>query len=59
VPIPGTKRIAYLEENLGAVDVDLSSEDIARLDAVTAVGERAGRPDLDQPQHPAAAWLTR
>jgi aryl-alcohol dehydrogenase-like predicted oxidoreductase len=44
VPIPGTKRIAYLEENLGAVDVDLSSEDIARLDAVTVVGERAGDP---------------
>jgi aryl-alcohol dehydrogenase-like predicted oxidoreductase len=44
VPIPGTKRIAYLEENLGALDVDLSSEDIARLDAVTAVGERAVDP---------------
>jgi aryl-alcohol dehydrogenase-like predicted oxidoreductase len=44
VPIPGTKRIAYLEENLGALDVDLSSEDIARLDAVTAVGERAADP---------------
>jgi aryl-alcohol dehydrogenase-like predicted oxidoreductase len=40
VPIPGTKRVAYLEENLGAVDVELSSDDLARLDAVTAVGER-------------------
>jgi aryl-alcohol dehydrogenase-like predicted oxidoreductase len=44
VPIPGTKHIAYVEENLGAVDVDLSSDDIARLDAVTAVGERAVDP---------------
>jgi len=44
VPIPGTKRITYLEENLGAVDVALSSDDIARLDAVTAVGERAVDP---------------
>jgi aryl-alcohol dehydrogenase-like predicted oxidoreductase len=44
VPIPGTKRIAYLEENLGAVDVDLSSDDIARLDAVTAAGERTPDP---------------
>jgi aryl-alcohol dehydrogenase-like predicted oxidoreductase len=44
VPIPGTKRIAYLEENLGAVDVDLSADDIARLDAVTALGERAADP---------------
>ena len=40
VPIPGTKRIAYLEENLGAADVELSADDLARLDAVTAVGER-------------------
>ena len=41
VPIPGTKRIQYLEENLGAADVQLSDDDIARLDAVTVVGERA------------------
>jgi aryl-alcohol dehydrogenase-like predicted oxidoreductase len=41
VPIPGTKRIAYLEENLASVDVELSGEDIARLDALTVVGERA------------------
>ena len=40
VPIPGTKRVAYLEENLGAAAVELSSDDIARLDAVTVVGER-------------------
>jgi len=44
VPIPGTKRITYLEENLGAVAVSLSSDDIARLDSVTAVGERAVDP---------------
>ena len=40
VPIPGTKRITYLEENLGAVDVDLTGDDLARLDTVSAVGER-------------------
>jgi aryl-alcohol dehydrogenase-like predicted oxidoreductase len=45
VPIPGTKRIAYLEENLGAVDVQLSSDDIARLDTVTAVGPRSLDPE--------------
>ena len=46
VPIPGTKRVAYLEENLGAVDVELSADDIARLDALTAVGaaHRRSRP---------------
>jgi aryl-alcohol dehydrogenase-like predicted oxidoreductase len=40
VPIPGTKRIAYLEENAGAADVELTADDLARLDGVTAVGER-------------------
>jgi aryl-alcohol dehydrogenase-like predicted oxidoreductase len=44
VPIPGTKRITYLEENLGAVDVVLSRKDIARLDAVTVIGERSVDP---------------
>ena len=41
VPIPGTKRIAYLEENAGAAAVELTPDDIARLDAVPVVGERA------------------
>ena len=40
VPIPGTKRITYLEENVGSADIDLSAEDLDRLDSVTAVGER-------------------
>jgi aryl-alcohol dehydrogenase-like predicted oxidoreductase len=34
VPIPGTKRVAYLEENAGAVDVRLTPEALARLDAL-------------------------
>jgi aryl-alcohol dehydrogenase-like predicted oxidoreductase len=33
VPIPGTKRRSYLEENAGAVDVELSDEQLARIDA--------------------------
>ena len=33
VPIPGTKRRVYLEENAGAVDLKLSDEDMARLEA--------------------------
>jgi aryl-alcohol dehydrogenase-like predicted oxidoreductase len=44
VPIPGTKRISYLEENAAAANLDLSSADIARLDAVTVVGERTADP---------------
>jgi len=33
VPIPGTKRRRYLEENAAAVDVELTDEDLARIDA--------------------------
>ena len=40
VPIPGTKRISYLDENLGAVNVALTADDIARLNDVSAVGAR-------------------
>jgi len=42
VPIPGTKRRTYLEENLGALDVKLSSDDLARLAAVFPPGAAAG-----------------
>lgn len=30
-PIPGTKRRRYLDENIGALDVELSGNDLARL----------------------------
>jgi aryl-alcohol dehydrogenase-like predicted oxidoreductase len=33
VPIPGTKRRRYLEENAAAVEVELSGEDLARIEA--------------------------
>ncbi|MDB5046389.1 MAG: aldo/keto reductase [Deinococcus sp.] len=42
VPIPGTKRVKYLEENLGAVDVHLSADDLAAIDAVFPVGAASG-----------------
>ncbi|MGE8280007.1 MAG: aldo/keto reductase [Stenotrophomonas sp.] len=42
VPIPGTKRLAYLEENLGALDVVLGAEDLARIDAVFPMDAAAG-----------------
>ena len=42
VPIPGTKRVRYLEENAAAVDVELTDEDLARLDEVAPVGVAAG-----------------
>jgi aryl-alcohol dehydrogenase-like predicted oxidoreductase len=36
VPIPGTKRRAYLEENLGATKIELTAEDVERLDQAAA-----------------------
>jgi aryl-alcohol dehydrogenase-like predicted oxidoreductase len=42
VPIPGTKRRRYLEENLGALELKLSPEDLAALDAVAPPGAVAG-----------------
>ncbi len=42
VPIPGTKRRAYLEENEGALDVSLSDEDLTRIDEVAPKGAASG-----------------
>ena len=42
VPIPGTKRVRYLEENVGAVDVALSDDELARIDAAAPHGATAG-----------------
>ena len=41
VPIPGTKRRSYLEQNAAAAEVELSDEDLARIEELPAVsGER-------------------
>lgn len=42
VPIPGTKRRAYLEENWGAVQVQLSSEDLAAIEQAVPRGAAVG-----------------
>jgi len=42
VPIPGTKRRKYLQENVGALDVDLTSKDLARIDEVAPKDAFAG-----------------
>jgi len=42
VPIPGTKRRSYLEENLGALEVKLTAEDMAQLDLLLPEGKTAG-----------------
>ena len=41
-PIPGTKRIQYLEENAGAVDVILTSEEMNEIEAIAPKGAVAG-----------------
>ena len=42
VPIPGTKRRQYLEENVGALEVKLTAEDLKRIDEVAPKGAAAG-----------------
>jgi aryl-alcohol dehydrogenase-like predicted oxidoreductase len=42
VPIPGTKRRAYLEENVAALQIELTSEDLAEFNKVAPVGSAAG-----------------
>jgi aryl-alcohol dehydrogenase-like predicted oxidoreductase len=43
VPIPGTKHIKYLDQNIGALDVKLSDEDLRRLDEILPPGAAAGQ----------------
>jgi aryl-alcohol dehydrogenase-like predicted oxidoreductase len=43
VPIPGTKRRKYLEENVGALDVHLSGDDLRRIDQVFPLAAAAGK----------------
>lgn len=49
VPIPGTKRREYLEQNCAAVDITLSPEELAKLDVAAPKGVTAG------PRYPEAA----
>jgi len=47
VPIPGTRRVEYLRENLGAARLRLEPAQVARLESIAArvVGHRANRPE--------------
>jgi aryl-alcohol dehydrogenase-like predicted oxidoreductase len=42
VPIPGTRRVRYLEDNVGALNVTLTADDLARIDAVAPHDVAAG-----------------
>ena len=54
VPIPGTKRAAYLEENAAAADLDLTPDDLERLDSLAGRvrGDRYGE------GVPAPTWVS-
>jgi aryl-alcohol dehydrogenase-like predicted oxidoreductase len=41
-PIPGTKHIKYLEENVGALDISLSEEELKEIDSIAPKGVAAG-----------------
>jgi aryl-alcohol dehydrogenase-like predicted oxidoreductase len=55
VPIPGTKRRKYLEQNLEAINVKLTAQELARIDEVAPKGVAAG----DRYSAPAMAALDR
>jgi aryl-alcohol dehydrogenase-like predicted oxidoreductase len=42
VPIPGTKHIKYLEENIAALDVELTPKDMQLIDEAAPKGATAG-----------------
>ena len=42
VPIPGTKRVKYLEENVGAISVKLTADDLAQIEKILPKGAAAG-----------------
>lgn len=56
VPIPGTKRIKYLEENVGAAEIHLSEAELARIDEILPIGSAVGeRYDAEFKGNPEAA----
>src|SRR5438045_5593220 len=48
VPIPGTKHTKYLDENIGALKVELTDDDLDRIDRVLPLGVAAGERYLPQ-----------
>ena len=55
VPIPGTKRRRWLEENTAAADIRLSADELASLNAVAPVGIAAGQ----RYEAPMMEWIDR
>ena len=49
VPIPGTSKLNHLNDNVGAIDVDLSADDLKEIDvALSAITVHGGRMNPEQ-----------
>jgi aryl-alcohol dehydrogenase-like predicted oxidoreductase len=42
VPIPGTKHVGYLVDNIGALEVSIDEKELARLDEISPIGVASG-----------------
>jgi aryl-alcohol dehydrogenase-like predicted oxidoreductase len=51
MPIPGTRSTAHVDDNLAAVEVELSADDVAPLDVAAPPGAAAGE------RYPPTSWL--
>lgn len=49
VPIPGTKRVRYVEQNIAATDIQLTTEELQRIEAILPVGLDTGSRDVSIP----------
>jgi aryl-alcohol dehydrogenase-like predicted oxidoreductase len=53
VPIPGTKRVTYLEDNVGSLNVHLTPDELREIDAIFPIDAAAG------PRYPDMSWVNR
>lgn len=42
IPIPGTQRQARLHENIGAIDIELTADELQQIEAIVPIGAAAG-----------------
>ena len=52
VPIPGTKRVRYVEQNIAAADILLTAQELQRIEAILPVGLDTGSRDVSIPLQP-------
>ena len=44
LPIPGTKRKKYLEQNIAATEIELNEQDLSKLESIVPLGTDTGKP---------------